>query len=237
MQAWYPDTYMNYRIPYDRTPANADDRANKVAFIYSGFTYGNGNGLHPRAWRMRSCYVTGERHGGDLNGHQSHPSGPDQSLRFSAIGIHAHEIGHLLPLSHGNGVFFDRDQNPYTGDSFLQTNVAANFMSWCAMQSGSDGPLVQGGYQDEDDTSTAYMYVFRSCPAPYNPGYMKDLGWGSHTEITFNRSEPRSLSRRLGGTTMSSFQVIINLYPLNSDPWKRSGSISHGTSSPKLRGY
>ena len=134
MQEWYPDTYMNYRIPYDRMPAKADDRANKIAFLYSGFTYGNGNGLHPRAWRRRSCYVTGERHGGDLNGHQSHPSGPDQSLRFSAIGIHAHEIGHLLPLSHGGGVFFDRDQNPYTGDSFLQTNVAANFMSWCAMQ-------------------------------------------------------------------------------------------------------
>ncbi len=165
--SWYPDTHEDYDLPNDESTA-AIRSANKLGFIYAGYTSVD-TGLHPRAdLRSYAQYMMGERLGSD-----------DDAGRFAGIGTNVHEVGHLLGLNHGLGT--SQDTNPYTSDPIDQLQ-SANFMFWCSMQSGADGPVVQGG--SPSDATLAYMYQSQSCPNPFNPFYMKELGWGTHTEIT-----------------------------------------------------
>ena len=164
---WYPDTHDDFDLPTDRS-LESIRRSNKLGFVYAGSTTDDHGGLHPRGNYERAQFCMGERIGDD-----------DGAGRFSGIGTNIHEIGHTLDLDHGDGTF--RDVNAYTDDPYVQDNLGANFMFWCAMQSGGDGPVIQG---NTHSATRAFMYQHQSCPNPFNPFYMKDLGWGTHTEIS-----------------------------------------------------
>ncbi len=205
MPRWYPGDHLDYVIPgllphppTTGTPSPgtpAQRRTNKVAFVYAGFTSAkdaNFTALHPRAESVSSptprsgtgvasyatWYQTGARQGDGLGG-------TDPAEKFSGIGIHIHEIGHILGLSHGRGR--SNVTNPYT--TVNRTRGTANFLSWGPMSSNSQGPHSQGS-EHPTDADYAYLYQFQSCPAPYNPAYMKFLGWGDHHRITRTQSQP-----------------------------------------------
>ena len=155
---------------------NTDRRLRrKVVYLYSGTTYDNYGLLHPHADVVTSStptaqsfqgigyrYVMGERQGWGLHN--------DYDIdEFAGIGMHAHEIGHLLGLTHGDGLWtasdnrYVRDEQEYTNDG------GANMMGWTLMQGGGEqGPRL------EDD---GYYVGYRSCPNPINPFYLMDLGW------------------------------------------------------------
>ena len=146
----------------------------KVVYLYSGTTYDNYALLHPHADVVTRTnrtgmptlvgyrYVMGERQGWGLHN--------DYDIdRFAGIGMHAHEIGHLLGLHHGDGLWTTPD-NRYVRDVQEYTNDdGANMMGWTLMQGGGEqGPILR------DD---GYYVGYRSCPNPINPFYLMDLGW------------------------------------------------------------
>ena len=161
--------------------------ADVVVFVYSGWQSGNRNGLHPHARPNGSCYVTGERQGGHRR--------PGPADRFTGIGIHAHEMGHILGLRHPQGDPGDPDYvttddyNPYAdqtpgvstyerqnADGTTTTETVANWgggsiAGWCTMHQGSDGPATEGSHRGDG----AFMYSWASCPNLYNPFYIRDL--------------------------------------------------------------
>ena len=159
--------------------------ADVVAFVYSGWQDESLMDLHPHAPPSGSCYVTGERQG---DGDGPHDDGTlDAAETFTGIGIHAHEIGHILGLAHpqgdariGNRVTTD-DHNPYTNQTPDGTTIenwaGGSIAGWCTMHSGADGPATEGSHQGDG----AYTFSFTSCPNPYNAFYMADLrdefGW------------------------------------------------------------
>ncbi len=142
-----------------------------VVFVYSGWQSGNRNGLHPHARPNGSCYVTGERQGDHF--------WPGPADRFTGIGIHAHEMGHILGLRHPQGDPDDSDYvttddyNPYADqtpgsdtyerpnpDGTTSTVTVANWAGgsiagWCAMHQGSDGPATEGSHRGDG----AFMYI------------------------------------------------------------------------------
>ena len=160
----------------------------KILFLYSGavFTpdldttavFQNGL-LHPqvdvvtRTQRITGLptlvgyrYVMGERQGWSNN--------DDDIDRFAGIGMHAHEIGHLLGLTHGWGYWVDRP-NRYSGAAQYTNAQGANQLGWTLMQGGGDqGPRLEDG---------GYYVGYRSCPNPINPFYLRDLGWLTPDEI------------------------------------------------------
>ena len=174
--------------------------ADVVAFVYSGWQDENRTGLHPHARRGGSVYVTGEREG-DGNGPDDHDNNPatpaiqDAAETFGAIGIHAHEIGHILGFRHpqanpGNPDYVTTDDwNPYANqrpgvtrydttddEGNPITEVVENWgggsvAGWCTMHQGSDGPATEGSHRGDG----AFTFTYASCPNPYNAFYMMDL--------------------------------------------------------------
>ncbi|MDE2741119.1 MAG: fibronectin type III domain-containing protein, partial [Gemmatimonadota bacterium] len=168
----------------------------KVLYLYSGATYtarSPAGLLHPQAdmttlpnpraafsGDVGYRYVMGERQGFGDNSH-----GVDE---FAGIGMHAHEIGHLLGLNHGGGAWTDpnrygaerrRDRYGNTANPNYALSGDANQLGWTLMQGGGDqGPIMDAGY-----TPNGYYIAYRSCPNPINPFYLRDLGWLTPTEI------------------------------------------------------
>ena len=171
VRAWYPGT-TEYDIPHNGF-GRARRLRRKVLFLYSGAEVANLRALHPQAdltTRVNPAnsaavgyrYVAAERQG---TGHNDHTVDA-----FTGIGIHVHEIGHLLGLNHSLYTF--TGVNPYTREN-LTRHSAGGLVGWGAMQNGAQGPP----YRDETTTGATYIYEYRSCTNPYNAMYRRDLGW------------------------------------------------------------
>ena len=207
---WYPNTTA-YDIP--NSTYNTERRwGHKVLYLYSGATYSarSPDGLlHPQADRITSPnppdssyvgyrYVMGERQGWGDDNHSVD--------EFAGIGMHVHEIGHLLGFYHPRGEWGcsrpglfasscpaeEIRTNPYTGQYSSQEIVtetsngetirdtvqflAARLSGWGSMQSGAHGPPVVG--------NGGYHSEYRSCPNPFNPFYRMELEWNARVNIT-----------------------------------------------------
>ncbi|MCY4603962.1 MAG: hypothetical protein OXE49_06990, partial [Gemmatimonadetes bacterium] len=187
---WYPDTTA-YDIP-DNSYGRERRLRHKVLYLYSGATYSERSPvglLHPHVDQTTQSqapsarwigyrYVMGERQGwgDDRDGHSVD--------EFAGIGMHAHEIGHLLGFDHPDGGWSGRNEytSQTTGDVVdVENNVTveftrANLSGWGSMQSGAHGPEIVG-----DD---GYHSPYRSCPNPFNPFFRMDLGWNTRENIT-----------------------------------------------------
>ncbi len=178
VDGWYPHTN-----EYD-LPNNSYDTArrlrHKVVYLYSGATYDNYGLLHPQVDATTSSipkarfpesvgyrYVMGERQGWGNNDYDID--------EFAGIGTHAHEIGHLLGLEHGEGSWVATDNRYVPGTAGYTNARGANMLGWTLMQGGGEQ-----GPRSEDD---GYYVGYRSCPNPINPFYRMDLGWLTPTEI------------------------------------------------------
>ena len=117
-------------------------------------------------------YVMGEREGFGNTNHTID--------EFAGIGLHVHEIGHLLGLEHGSGTWVGN--NPHKSPSQLDTTTGANFVGWGLMQGGREGP-------EQADTTRGLSRAYSSCPVPINPFYRMDLGWLDPTEITASQND------------------------------------------------
>ena len=223
VRAWrFPVAY----IPPDASASGERRIRHKVLYLYSGPTFHDDRDntkrnslIHPRAERTTGLirnpatvlpatvafrYVMGERHGSG-GGKRPQAKGNDhhKADRFSAIGIHAHEFGHLLGFRHPGSSW--KGTNPYTqqttdvadagsGVTRLTNDLAfsgARTLAWGIMQSDADGPAVEG----RGGRSSAYVYAHRSCPAPLNAASRLRLGWVDSVPImgtTLNlRIDPR----------------------------------------------
>ena len=158
----------------------------KVVYLYSGATFTDENTttlLHPQADETTKAnpskksdvgyrYVMGEREGWGKNNHAID--------EFAGIGIHVHEIGHLLGLEHGQGEWSPDDSEGSSTPS--ETHKGANFVGWGLMQGGREGP-------ERKDTTRGLSQAYSSCPVPINPFYRMDLGWLKPTEITESKED------------------------------------------------
>ena len=212
----YADDADYANFPRTLTTSNTD----VVVFVYAGFERNNRIGeesdLHPHAIMDGCCYVTGERQGSgrgprDHDNNSSTPRIPDSAETFTGIGIHAHEMGHVLGLRHPHGDPPNRvatdDRNVYAGQTpgvDTYTDADGNTVTvepwgggtiagWCTMQSGADGPPTEGRHVGQ----SAYTYSYDSCPNPFNPFYMDDMrdefGWN----IRFNEIDETSQHYRI----------------------------------------
>ena len=207
IEDWYPGS-TDYDLP-DASADIATRRSHKVLYLHSGAEFLDPtyqSMLHPRVDRVTRVtdpgsvgavpspqvaadigfrYVAAERRG-------SRADHEDKDLRdwFSGIGLHVHEIGHLLGLpGHLGGLWSGR--NEYTGQERIGGSVSfgnANLLGWCPMTSGgAQGPPTwQRGAQ-----GTAWVQEYRSWPAPYSAIYRQDLGWNTRIEITSATEDQR----------------------------------------------
>ena len=158
----------------------------KILFLYSGPFFDNTHSpLHPRVDVVTEAnptapdevgyrYVMSERQGFDNT---------DRDVdRFAGIGTHAHEIGHLLGLNHGEGNWTDPDNRDRYGNTDNPNYVVrrgANQMGWTLMQgAGEQGPV--------DRDAEGFYVAYHSCPNPINPFYLRDLGWLTPTAEILN---------------------------------------------------
>ena len=177
VDAWYPNTD-EYDIP-DNSYNRERRLQHKVVYLYSGAMYTDRKPvglLHPQVDKTTDDdpmntsdvgyrYVMGEREGwGDDSDHSVD--------KFSGIGTHVHEFGHLLGFDHPDGEW--QGTNPYTAQTMGFS--AAHLSGWGSMQNGAHGPPLV----DDNDWTLPY----RSCPNPYNPFFRMDLGWNTLEEIT-----------------------------------------------------
>ena len=184
VDVWYPDTD-EYDLPNDSYDT-ARRLRHKVLYLYSGATYtarSPAGLLHPQADRVTVNnptagfprgvgyrYVMGEREGWGHNDHDID--------EFAGIGTHAHEIGHLLGLNHGDGLW-EVATNRYDRDTSYTNDGAANMLGWTLMQGG--------GEQGPELEDNGYSIGYRSCPNPINPFYLMDLGWLNPSTISESR--------------------------------------------------
>ena len=141
--------------------------------------------IHPRADDFGSYrYVAAERHGsGGVH---------READRFVPIGLHAHEVGHLL--NHRHQGHFWVGTNPYTnettdpsaptGTTALDPDYSfsgARTIAWGVM-GGAEGPMVEG--RRPDNGKNAYAHEYWSCPQPISAPYRHALGWITPTSIT-----------------------------------------------------
>ncbi len=184
VDVWYPDTD-EYDLPND-SYNTARRLRRKVLYLYSGATYtarSPAGLLHPQTDRVTWSnptvgarqgvgyrYVMGEREGWGTNDHDID--------EFAGIGTHAHEIGHLLGLNHGDGLW-EVPINRYDRDTSYTNAGAANMLGWTLMQGG--------GEQGPESEDNGYSVGYRSCPNPINPFYLMDLGWLNPSTISESR--------------------------------------------------
>ncbi|MYA23818.1 MAG: hypothetical protein F4Z30_14020, partial [Gemmatimonadetes bacterium] len=157
----------------------------KVLYLYSGAIYSDRSPaglLHPHAGQTTTNptngrpisvgyrYVMGEREGWGHNDHDID--------EFAGIGTHAHEIGHLLGLTHGDGLW-EVPTNRYDRDASYTNDGGANMLGWTLMQGG--------GEQGPELEDNGYFVGYRSCPNPINPFYRMDLGWLNPSTIRESR--------------------------------------------------
>ena len=171
--------------PPDTLAGLARRLRHKVLYLYSGAQFSDpsqpiASQLHPQADKVTARNPTGARSVGFryVAGERIGSGGrTDAADRFGAIGIHAHEVGHLVALRHPDG--------PWRGTEVYTTRTAtcANGLTfgrggrmagWGTMQTGSDGPVVEG---TQPNSSSSYKYAYPSCPNPYNPIYLRHLAW------------------------------------------------------------
>ena len=178
IRAWNLDSTA-YDPPTRRDPWTRR-RGHKVLYLHSGPVFHDNRDvtlrnslIHPRADPITSSrYVMGERHGSGGDSHRAD--------RFSAIGLHAHEMGHLLGLwGHPGGYWIgtNRYTNQTSGPPPQGLDPPFNqarTLSWSVMQSGADGPPVEGSVEN----NAAWVYPYRSCPAPFTPLHRLQLGGG-----------------------------------------------------------
>ncbi len=134
--------------------------------------------------RISARMVIAERQGWDWGLSVSVPdrsptAGELQTLdrtvdRFTSIGIHVHEWGHLFGFFHPNGVW--GGMNPHANNQTMSSG-RANILGWGAMQNGAHGPVIAG--KKQNGTPSNYRLPYGSCPNPYNPFYRMDLGWNN----------------------------------------------------------
>ena len=140
----------------------------KILFLYSGPYFDNPRGvLHPRADWITLPNPTQASHVGYryvMSEHQGFKTDSHGLDRFAGIGTHAHEIGHLLGLNHGEGNWTDsvnRYGNSRTNNPPNEVRRGANHVPWTLMQvAAGQGP----GEQDD-----GYWLPYASCPNPINP--------------------------------------------------------------------
>ena len=205
-----PDPAWHTGISLPRRPdpdyPNARLLRRKILFLYSGVVFtpdldrhqsGLQHGqLHPQVDDVTRIdgttgmptlvgyrYVMGERQGFSNNAH-----GIDE---FAGIGMHAHEIGHLLGLNHGEGNWTDpvnRYGNPRTSNPPNEVRRGANQLGWTLMQGGGgQGPVMRG----RDYNPNGYWQAYSSCPNPINPFYLWDLGWLARPgDLASSRARP-----------------------------------------------
>ncbi len=177
--------------PPDDTYTTDRRLRHKVLYLHSGPEFhderdNRNSRIHPRVdevtWIAATGvvtpgfrYVAGERRGSGSNSHRAD--------RFASIGIHAHEIGHLLGLNHTGAPW--RGTNPYTNQTTEYTapssiarirkldEAAAVGRSWCdatTMTKGSFGFVV--GRLD------AFAAGRSTAPAPSQFGAARNGGLG-----------------------------------------------------------
>ena len=170
--------------------ADSIKQRNKVIYLYAGVTVSNqssrrptptnyvsDSGLHPQVnvttrsgtGNIGYQYMMGERQGWPLIINEWNAGRP--SDRFSGIGMHVHEWGHLFGLQHPVADW--TGMNPYTSQTV--TVSQANTLGWGSMHTGAQGPPIQG--------TNGWTLAFRSCPNPYNPFSRWELGWNTVTTI------------------------------------------------------
>ena len=184
-------------FPYKTAPASTATTLlrNKAIYVYAGLTVTNYSPLHPRVdWPTSSAtstdsigarMVIGERQGWDwgLDPGKSDRSPTEEELRdmdhtvdrFTAIGIHVHEWGHLFGFIHPDGEW--DGTNPHYNNQMIEDGIRANILGWGAMQNGAHGPVIAGKKSDGRPSNARIPYG--SCPNPYNPFYRRDLGWNN----------------------------------------------------------
>ena len=200
IRGWYPGS-TDYNLP-DATADLATRKSHKVLYLHSGAEFADGSTgnsmLHPRVDTLTEVtspgpqsaadvgfrYVAAERQGA-LPSHED----KDSRNHFTGIGIHVHEIGHLLGLAgHLGGVWNGR--NEYTNQEQSRDVVFGNaaLLSWCPMSSGgAQGPPIW----KTGETTSAWVQEYRSCPAPYSAFYRQDLGWNTRIEVSGTTQDQR----------------------------------------------
>ncbi len=166
-------------LPDGNTIANR--KANKILFLHAGAEIADYRGLHPKVEQTTTGdplstdvsqygyrYVVAERRSIANPGHHELDA-------FSDIGIHVHEIGHLLGFSH-YGPGHPAVPNPYTGQDATGSGDIKYHGNWSIMSSNQHGPPV---WKEKDTTTdyTAFVTPYGSCPVVFDVVYRKMLGW------------------------------------------------------------
>ena len=231
MHIYIRRNYETETLDWSGLPATTEAPTDElIVFIYAGWQVddrGGAHDLHPQAEFDHCCYVTGERQG-DGNGPEDHdrdsstPRIPDASEAFTGIGIHAHELGHILGLHHPSGDRAAADTNPYTGQTGGMGGVpfwrAGSVSAWCTMQNGRDGPATEGGL---DTNTRGFYFSHGSCPSLFNPFYMRDLDDAYTWNVEFHEISEGVRSYRIDPAPDDYYEVSV----VNANPHGNPGVI------------